>query len=248
MGLVKHAAYAVPNPRSSNRGAPSSYSHADKVGIALPPSDGGKGFELLGTPTSRLPAPRPIAVSACAYSSTTQALQRRHMVETGAEACARPRGVRGRLSPLARRSAWRRWLPAKHLEFEITEGLLIDDTEDVFGKLNWLLSLVSGSSWDDFGTSYSSFSYFARFVFHKIKIDRQLVRNMTRDPAMRVIVNTIIALGKFLDVIVTGKGGSSHAVGCPQVQGFLYGQPGSPDAASKRRAKVTPIKPTSSPA
>ena len=101
---------------------------------------------------------------------------------------------------------WRRWPPAKRLEFEITEGLLIDDTEEVFGKLNWLLSLVSGSSWDDFDTSYPSFSYFARFVVHKIKIDRPLVRNMTRDLAMRVIVNTIIALGKFLDVIVTGKG------------------------------------------
>jgi hypothetical protein len=65
---------------------------------------------------------------------------------------------------------WRRWPPAKRLEFEITEGLLTDDTEEVFGKLNWLLSLVSGSSWDDFDTSYPSFSYFARFVFHKIKM------------------------------------------------------------------------------
>jgi EAL domain-containing protein (putative c-di-GMP-specific phosphodiesterase class I) len=144
-------------------------------------------------------------------------------------------------------------LPAKRLEFEITEGLLIDDTEEVFGKLNWLREFGVRIVMDDFGTSYSSFSYFARFAFDKIKIDRQFVRNMTRDPAMRVIVNTIIALGKSLDVTVTAKGGrvgkasrDAARVRLPEVQGFLYGQPGSPDAASKGRAKVTPIKPTSS--
>jgi EAL domain-containing protein (putative c-di-GMP-specific phosphodiesterase class I) len=98
-------------------------------------------------------------------------------------------------------------LPAKRLEFEITEGLLIDDTEEVFGKLKRLRELGVRIVMDDFGTSYSSFSYFARFAFDKIKIDRQFVRNMTRDPAMRVIVNTIIALGRSLDVTVTAEGG-----------------------------------------
>ena len=58
---------------------------------------------------------------------------------------------------------------------------------------------------DDFGTGYSSFSYLARFAFDKIKIDRQFVRNMTRDPEMRAIVKTIIALGKPLDVSVTPR-------------------------------------------
>ena len=106
---------------------------------------------------------------------------------------------------------------------------------------------------DDFGTCYSSFSYLARFAFDKIKIDRQFVRNMTRDPAMQAIVKTIIALGKSLDVTVTAEGVESEEqaamlreFGCPQVQGFLYGQPGAPDAASKGTAKVTPIKPRSS--
>jgi EAL domain-containing protein (putative c-di-GMP-specific phosphodiesterase class I) len=93
----------------------------------------------------------------------------------------------------------------------------------------------------------------ARFAFHKIKIDRQFVRNMMRDPAMRAIVNTIIALGKSLDVTVTAEGVESEEqaamlreFGCPQVQDVLSGQPGSPDAASNGRAKVTPIKPRSS--
>jgi predicted signal transduction protein with EAL and GGDEF domain len=69
-------------------------------------------------------------------------------------------------------------------------------------------------------------SYLARFPFSKIKIDRQFIRNMTRDPAMRAIVKTIIALGKSLDVTITAEGWRrksrrrSCAIGCPQVQGF----------------------------
>ena len=59
---------------------------------------------------------------------------------------------------------------------------------------------------DDFGTGYSSFNYLARFAFDKIKIDRQFVRNMTRDPAMLAIVKTIVTLGKSLGVTVTAEG------------------------------------------
>jgi EAL domain-containing protein (putative c-di-GMP-specific phosphodiesterase class I) len=72
---------------------------------------------------------------------------------------------------------------------------------------------------------------------------------MPRDPAMRAIVKTIIALGKSLDVTVTAEGVESkeqtamlREFGCPEAQGFLYGQPGAPDATSKRTRKVTPIK------
>jgi EAL domain-containing protein (putative c-di-GMP-specific phosphodiesterase class I) len=57
---------------------------------------------------------------------------------------------------------------------------------------------------------------------------------MTRDPAMRAIVKTIIALGKSLDVIITAEGVETpeqaamlREFGCPQVQGFLYGYPGA---------------------
>lgn len=102
---------------------------------------------------------------------------------------------------------------------------------------------------DDFGTGYSSLSYLARFPFDKIKIDRQFVRNMTRDPAMRAIVKTIIALGKSLDVTVTAEGVESQEqaailreFGCPQVQGFLYDHPGASETSGDGLAKVTPIK------
>jgi diguanylate cyclase (GGDEF)-like protein len=135
------------------------------------------------------------------------------------------------------------------LELEITENLLINDTEEVLAKLNRLRELGVAIAMDDFGTGYSSLSYLARFPFSKIKIDRQFIRNMTRDPAMRAIVKTIIALGKSLDVTITAEGVETQEqaamlreFGCPQVQGFLYGYPGEAGTDTKPvEGKVTPI-------
>ena len=146
-------------------------------------------------------------------------------------------------------------LPPERLELEITESLLINDTEEVLGKLNRLRQLGVSIAMDDFGTGYSSLSYLARFPFSKIKIDRQFIRNMTRDPAMRAIVKTIIALGKSLDVTITAEGVETQEqaailreFGCPQVQGFLYGYPGAAETPDSKPAdskaadgKVTPI-------
>jgi diguanylate cyclase (GGDEF)-like protein len=144
-------------------------------------------------------------------------------------------------------------LPANRLELEITESLLINDTEEVLTKLNRLRDLGVAIAMDDFGTGYSSLSYLARFPFSKIKIDRQFIRNMTRDPAMRAIVKTIIALGKSLDVTITAEGVETpeqaemlRKFGCRQVQGFLYGYPEAAQTNAQPRAtadgKITPIR------
>jgi diguanylate cyclase (GGDEF)-like protein len=145
-------------------------------------------------------------------------------------------------------------LDPSRLELEITESLLINDTEEVLSKLNRLRDLGVAIAMDDFGTGYSSLSYLARFPFSKIKIDRQFIRNMTRDPAMRAIVKTIIALGKSLDVTITAEGVETEEqaamlreFGCPQVQGFLYGYPGGAEQPAKSNSeKVTPLNTRSS--
>jgi len=123
-------------------------------------------------------------------------------------------------------------LPANRLELEITESLLINNTEEVLAKLNRLRDLGVKIAMDDFGTGYSSLSYLARFPFSRIKIDQQFVCNMTRDPAMRAIVKTVIALGKSLGIDVTAEGVETleqarmlRRFGCPQAQGYLYGRP-----------------------
>ena len=90
----------------------------------------------------------------------------------------------------------------------------------------------------------------ARFPFKKIKIDRQFIRNMPRDPATKAIVKTIIALGRSLDVIITAEGVETEEqaamlrdFGCPQVQGFLYGYPAASfEAMPQQRDKVTTLK------
>jgi EAL domain-containing protein (putative c-di-GMP-specific phosphodiesterase class I) len=71
---------------------------------------------------------------------------------------------------------------------------------------------------------------------------------MTRDPAMRAIVKTIIALGKSLDVVITAEGVETEEqaamlceFGCPQVQGFLYGYPGVTETGTKAETNVTSI-------
>ena len=138
-------------------------------------------------------------------------------------------------------------LPPERLELEITESLLINDTEEVLGKLNRLRQLGVSIAMDDFGTGYSSLSYLARFPFSKVKIDRQFIRNMTRDPAMRAIVKTIIALGKSLDVTITAEGVETQEqaailreFGCPQVQGFLYGYPGAAEVPDSKAPDSKP--------
>ncbi len=180
-------------------------------------------------------------------------LQRRRHLEQACDcggqsfagAISRRRCSRDHRSCVARETG----LPPERLELEITESLLINDTEEVFGKLNRLRLLGVKIVMDDFGTGYSSFSYLARFAFDKIKIDREFVRDMPRVPAMQAIVKTIITLGKSLGVTVTAEGVESEDqaamlrdFGCPQAQGFLFGQPGAPDATDMG-AKVTPLKP-----
>ena len=139
-------------------------------------------------------------------------------------------------------------LPPERLELEITESLLINDTEEVFGKLNRLRLLGVKILMDDCGTGYSSFTYLARFAFDKIKIDREFVRNMTRVPAMQAQDHHYAWQVPRRDrdrgegVELEDQVAMLRDFGCPQAQGFLYGQPGAPDATDMG-AKVTSLKP-----
>jgi diguanylate cyclase (GGDEF)-like protein len=144
-------------------------------------------------------------------------------------------------------------LPAHRLELEITESLLINDTEEVLDKLNRLRKLGVSIAMDDFGTGYSSLSYLARFPFNKIKIDRSFIRNMAQDPVVDAIVKTIIALGRSLGVTITAEGVETEEqakllreYGCPQVQGFLYGYPAPMDFSTIAPSKLKVVSNESS--
>ena len=120
-------------------------------------------------------------------------------------------------------------LPAKRLELEITETLLMDKGDQVLATLHALRALGVHISMDDFGTGYSSLSYLRSFPFDKIKIDQSFVRGLAANHDAQTIVRAIVNLGKGLDVTITAEGIETEAElsflraeGCHQGQGFLF--------------------------
>ena len=121
---------------------------------------------------------------------------------------------------------------ARRLKLELTESLLMDDVEEIIGKMTALKRHGVGFSLDDFGTGYSSLSYLKRLPLDQLKIDRSFVRDVTVDPNDAAIASTIVALAHHmgLDVIAEGVETAAQAdflvsIGCCAFQGFLYGQP-----------------------
>ena len=123
-------------------------------------------------------------------------------------------------------------LPAKRLELEITEGVLLADEERTLATLTRLRAMGVRISMDDFGTGYSSLSYLRRFPFDKIKVDQSFVRQLPADPESAAIVRAIITMGTCLGMTITVEGvetaeqfAFSAAEGCDQVQGFHVSRP-----------------------
>ena len=123
-------------------------------------------------------------------------------------------------------------LSPSRLELEITEGVLIEETERTLATLGSLKAAGVSVSLDDFGTGYSSLSYLRRFAFDKIKIDRSFIWEMERNPDSMAIVRSVIALGRSLRITVIAEGVETAAQlallqdeNCDQVQGFLLGRP-----------------------
>jgi len=121
-------------------------------------------------------------------------------------------------------------IEAPLLELELTEGSLVNNIAGTLETLHVLRGHQFSLAIDDFGTGYSSLSYLTRFPIQKIKIDAGFVRNMVNDDHNQVIVQTIIAMAKSLDMQVIAEGVEEDwqaemllAMGCDQAQGYFYG-------------------------
>ena len=122
-------------------------------------------------------------------------------------------------------------IPADRLELEITETVLMDESDTVLKTLGQLRELGIRIALDDFGTGYSSLGYLRRFPVDKIKIDRSFIGDIdSHDTA--AIVRTIIGLGQELGITVTAEGVETDAqletlrkYGCVEAQGYLIGVP-----------------------
>ena len=135
-------------------------------------------------------------------------------------------------------------LPAHRLELEITESLLMNNTEEVMQTLRSLAAMDVPIAMDDFGTGYSSLAYLWRFPFDKVKIDRAFTHNLGHDPKVGLIVRSIISLAHSLDIRVNAEGvetpsqmAALQVHGCDELQGFLLGRPG-PSAGLTHEGRV----------
>ena len=124
-------------------------------------------------------------------------------------------------------------LAPERLGLEITESLLMTNSEQVMQTLRRLGALGVSIAMDDFGTGYSSLAYLWRFPFDKLKIDQVFTRNMVQDPKVAMIVRSIITLAHSLDMRVNAEGIEDpqqmallQSLGCDELQGFLLGKPG----------------------
>jgi diguanylate cyclase (GGDEF)-like protein/PAS domain S-box-containing protein len=115
------------------------------------------------------------------------------------------------------------------LELEITENLLMQESEEVLAVLHKLRDLGVRIALDDFGTGYSSLNYLRSFPFDKIKIDRCFVSELAEREDCQAIVRSVIALANELNMTTTAEGvecgkqlEALRRDGCDQAQGFLY--------------------------
>ena len=123
-------------------------------------------------------------------------------------------------------------LAPHRLELEVTEGLLIEQSDEAVEKLAEIKSLGVTIAMDNFGTGYSSLSCLLKFPFDKIKIDKSFVTASMDDVVTRDVLRAIAALGKTLKIRISAEGVETREqveflrdIACTDLQGFYFAKP-----------------------
>ena len=137
------------------------------------------------------------------------------------------------LVPQIRRVLEANELPPYQLEIELTESMLMLNTDHTRSLLRALKDLGLKLSVDDFGTGYSSLAYLKQFALDALKIDKQFIDHLTTSAKDKAIARSIIQLGHNLGMQVIAEGVETaeqvetlQQLGCDVVQGFYFGRPG----------------------
>jgi diguanylate cyclase (GGDEF)-like protein/PAS domain S-box-containing protein len=138
-------------------------------------------------------------------------------------------------------------LEPRHLELELTETFLLQDSKPTATVLQALKDMGVRLALDDFGTGYSSLSFLKRSPIDTLKIDQSFVRNLTTDADDASIVSAVISMGRSLQLRVVAEGVETREQlaflqqqGCLEGQGNLFGSPmeGSEFTEFLRRSAV----------
>ena len=134
------------------------------------------------------------------------------------------------------------------LELEITESLLLENSDDVLQTLENIKQVGTKLAIDDFGTGYSSLSYLKRFPIDRVKIDQSFIRDLVENQDDLAIVKAIIALANSLHLDIVAEGVETaeqlellHLEGCPNYQGYFYACPMDSESLSallKEKSKI----------
>jgi diguanylate cyclase (GGDEF)-like protein len=132
------------------------------------------------------------------------------------------------------------------LKFEITESALVEDVEDAVAKMCQLAKLGVSFSVDDFGTGHSSLSLVHRLPLRQVKIDQSFVRALSKDPSIKSLIKSIVAMARSLDAEVLAEGVETRedceqiiAQGCYFFQGYYFARP-MPYTAFTEYLKIQP--------
>lgn len=123
-------------------------------------------------------------------------------------------------------------LDPQYLELELTEGVIMQNTEATSRKLNHLKNLGIQIAIDDFGTGYSSLSYLKQFPFDTLKIDRCFVQNISSDSKNAAITTAMIQMAHNLELKVIAEGVETSSElaflqqqACDEIQGYFFSRP-----------------------
>jgi diguanylate cyclase (GGDEF)-like protein/PAS domain S-box-containing protein len=123
-------------------------------------------------------------------------------------------------------------LPARRLELEITELVLMQDNDAALALLHRIKDLGVSIAMDDFGTGYSSLGYLRSFPFDRIKIDQSFIRDLSRSKDSLAILRAVVGLGRGLNIVTTAEGVETQkqlevlkTEGCTDAQGYFFSLP-----------------------
>jgi EAL domain-containing protein (putative c-di-GMP-specific phosphodiesterase class I) len=137
----------------------------------------------------------------------------------------------------------------QRLQLELTERLLLDDSEDIVMMLNNLANGGIKLAVDDFGTGYSALSYLRKFPVHVLKVDRAFVHELPGSTRDQALVKAIITMAHSLGMSVVAEGVETReqceflqAQKCELMQGYLYGRPVPAEDLWKNSKQVVPLR------